>query len=84
MYMYCASDCLYRVAPILLQLYVQTVISDFRMDLISLKVESRYAIASSGALCVMIPGIPLMLMWPAGNLVSLQQVCIGVLGMSLN
>jgi len=39
-----------------------------------LKVESRSAVTSSGLLYVMTPGILLMLLWPAGNLISLQLV----------
>jgi len=48
------------------------VISDYKVGKIFLKVESKYAVTSSGALCVKTPGILLTLMWPVDNLVSLQ------------
>ena len=61
---------------ILHQLCVRMVISGSRVGRILLRVESRYATSTSGALCVMTSGILLTLMWPADSLDSLQWVCI--------
>ena len=52
------------------------VILDSRRGKIVLKAEWRCVATTSGALCVMTPGMLLMLMWPASSLVSLQLVRI--------
>ena len=52
------------------------VILDSRAGETSVKDELRCVATTSGALCVMTPGMLMMLMWPAGSLVSLQLVRI--------